>query len=99
MNILNFDVLTSCPKDELHQWFIGLDGEHIVPAIVYRYTQALQRPDLVTLDKNGEKHTLVSNEAVARVFKRLANRLLGVVSDTSAITITRIMPPTFWMCT
>ena len=88
MKILNFDVLTSCPKDELHQWFIGLYGEHIVPAIVYRYTQALQRPDLVTLDKNGEKHTLVSNEAVARVFKRLADRLQGVVSDTSTITIT-----------
>ena len=88
MKILNFDVLTSCPKDELHQWFIGLYGEHIVPAIVYRYTQALQRPDLVTLDKNGEKHALVSNEAVARVFKRLADRLQGVVSDTSSITIT-----------
>ena len=88
MKILNFDVLTSCPKDELHQWFIGLYGEHIVPAIVYRYTQALQRPDLVTLDKNGEKHTLVSNEAVARVFKRLADRLQGVVSDTSTVTIT-----------
>ena len=88
MKILNFDVLTSCPKDELHQWFIGLYGEHIVPAIVYRYTQALQRPDLVTLDKNGEKHPLVSNEAVARVFKRLADRLQGVVTDTSTVTIT-----------
>ena len=57
IKILNFDVLTSCPKDELHQWFIGLYGEHIVPAIMYRYTQALQRPDLVTLDKNsGNMH-------------------------------------------
>jgi hypothetical protein len=81
-------VLTSCPKDELHQWFIGLYGEHIIPAIVHRYTQVLQRPDLFTLDRNGDKHALVSNEAVARVLKRLANRLLGVVSDTSTITIT-----------
>ena len=81
-------MLTSCPKDELHQWFIGLYGEHIVPAIVHRYTQALQRLDLVTVDKNGDKHPLLSNEAVARVFKRLADWLQGVVSDTSTITIT-----------
>ena len=88
MKVLHFNVLTSCPKDELHQWFIGLYGEHIIPAIVHRYTQVLQRPDLFTLDRHGEKHALVSNEAVARVFKRLADRLQGVVSDTSTITIT-----------
>ena len=55
---------------------------------MHRYTQVLQRPDLYTLDKNGDKHPLVSNEAVARVFKRLADRLQGVVSDTSTVTIT-----------
>jgi hypothetical protein len=88
MKVLHFNVLTSCPKDELHQWFIGLYGEHIIPAIVHRYTQVLQRLDLFTLDKNGDKHALVSNEALARVFKRLADRLMGVVSDTSTITIT-----------
>ena len=43
---------------------------------------------MFTLDRNGEKHALVSNEAIARIFKRLADRLLGVVSDTSTITIT-----------
>ena len=88
MKVLHFNVLTSCPKDELHQWFIGLFGEHIIPAIVHRYTKVLQRPDLVNLDKDGNSHPLLSNEAVARVFKRLADRLQGVVSDTSTITIT-----------
>ena len=53
MKVLHFNVLTSCPKDELHQWFIGLYGEHIIPAIVYRYTKVLQRSDLVTVDKDG----------------------------------------------
>ena len=38
--------------------------------------------------KDGNSHPLLSNEAVARVFKRLADRLQGVVSDTSTITIT-----------
>ena len=88
MNVLNFNVLTSCPKDELHQWFIGLYGEHIIPAIVHRYTKVLQRPDLVTVDKEGTSHPLLSGEAVARVFKRLADRLQGVVWDTSTVTIT-----------
>ena len=88
MKVLHFNVLTSCPKDELHQWFIGLYGEHIISAIVHRYTKVLQRPDLVTVDKDGNSHPLLSNEAVARVFKRLADRLQDVVSGTSTITIT-----------
>ena len=85
--VSDFNVLTSCPKDELHQWFIGLYGEHIILAVVHRYTQVLQRPDLIT-DQNGKSHPLLSNEAVARVFKRLADRLQCVVSDTSMVTIT-----------
>ena len=64
-------------------------------AFMHRYTQVLQQPDLFTLDKNSDKHPLVSNEAVARVFKRLANRLQGVVSDTSTLTIPLIMTLTF----
>ena len=87
MKVSDFNVLTSCPKDELHQWFIGLYGEHIIPAIVHRYTSVLQRPDLIWLDKNKVKHPIISNEAVARVFRRLADRLQGVVADTSTMTI------------
>ena len=87
MKLTDFNVLTSCPKDELHQWFLGLFGEHIIPAVVHRYTQVLQRPDLVCLDKDGDSHKIMSNEAVARVFKRLADRLQGVVADTSMMTI------------
>ncbi len=41
MKVLHFNVLTSCPKDELHQRFIGLYGEHIIPAIMHRYTQGI----------------------------------------------------------
>ena len=87
MKLTDFNVLTSCPKDELHQWFLGLYGEHIIPAMVHRYTQVLQRPDLIWKDRNGVAHPIMSNEAVARVFRRLADRLLGVVADTSMLTI------------
>ena len=75
MKVADFRVLTSCPKDELHQWFIGLYGEQIIPAIVHRYTTVLQRPDLIYFDKNKVKHQIISNEAVARVFRLLADRL------------------------
>jgi hypothetical protein len=52
MKLTGFDVLTSRPKDELHQWFLGLYGEHIIPAMVYRYTQVLQQLDLICKDRN-----------------------------------------------
>jgi hypothetical protein len=113
MGVTNFNVLISCPKDELHQWFKGLYGEHNIPAIVHRYTKVLhylpllsfsiklvcvQRPDLVQRDKNGEAHPIMSNEAVARVFKGLGDSLQGVVSDTSRMTITPEFSATFWRC-
>ncbi len=34
MKLTDFNVLASCPKDELHRWFLGLYGEHIIPAMV-----------------------------------------------------------------
>ncbi len=67
--------------------FLGLFGEHNISAIVHRKTQIL--PDLVTVDRRGNTHPLVSNKAVGRVFKRLADRLQGVVPDTS----TKQLPP------
>jgi hypothetical protein len=44
MKVLHFNVLTSCPEDDLiklHQLFIGLYGEHIIPANMHRYTQGI----------------------------------------------------------
>jgi hypothetical protein len=56
--------------------------------IVHRYTQVLQQPYLVDSDENSSLHPLLSNEAVARVFKRLANRPQDVVSGVlSTFTI------------
>jgi hypothetical protein len=92
MKVLHFNVLTLYPNDERHQWFIGLYCEQmmlqIIPASVHQDTKVLHRPDLETLDKDGNSHPLLSNEAVALVFKRLADRppSQGVVSDTSTIT-------------
>ncbi len=85
MKVLHFNVSTSCPKDELHQWFIGLYCENIIPAIVHRYTQVMQRLDLVTLNQHSNCHPLLSNESIAQVFKRLVDRLQDVVSTRLCI--------------
>jgi hypothetical protein len=69
MKVLHFNVFTSCPIDELHQWFLGLYDEHIVPAIAYRYTKVLQRPDLVTVDKNVTSHPFGRPQPRASVAK------------------------------
>jgi hypothetical protein len=45
--LVPFFEFLSAPKDELHQWYLGLVGDHIVPTVLYRYTQILRRPDLV----------------------------------------------------
>ena len=103
------ELFMSCPKDELHQWYLklsqvvlcyfdlshivigicwdnrylGLFGDHIVPAILYRYTSELTRPDLV----NAKGKPLITKARLKAVWTRLANRLATVVADTSMVTI------------
>jgi hypothetical protein len=63
--------------------YLGLFGDHIVPAILYRYTQILRRPDLLT----SKGKPLVTKARLEIVWTRLADRLSTVVADTSMITI------------
>ena len=67
-------------------------GDHIVPAILYRYTQVLRRPDLV-VDSKGKgkgkqvKKPLITNAGLEKVWKRLADRLSAIMADTSMLTL------------
>ena len=63
--------------------YLGLFSDHIVPAILYRYTQVLRRPDL--LSSKGKP--LITKARLETVWTRLADRLSTVVSDMSMITI------------
>ena len=63
--------------------YLGLFGDHIVPAVLYRYTQVLRRPDLV----NSKGKPLVTNARLEAVWKRLSDRFATVVADTSMITL------------
>ena len=63
--------------------YLGLFGDHIVPAVLYRYTQVLRREDLV----NSKGKPLLTTARLEAVWKRLADRFATVVADTSMITL------------
>ena len=66
--------------------YLGLFGDHVVPAILYRYTSEITRPDLV----NANGKPLITKARLKAVWTRLANRLatvVGLVADTSMVTI------------
>ena len=54
-----------------------------MPAVLYRYTQVLRRPDLV----NSKGKPLLSEARLEAVWKRLSDRFTTVVADTSMITL------------
>ena len=62
---------------------LGLFGDHIVSAVLYRSTQVLRREDLV----NSKGKPLLTTARLEAVWKRLADRLATVVADTSMITL------------
>ncbi len=52
----NFDHIACAPKEELHQFLIGLYGEHILPATLHEYERLL-RNDMYSMgvDANGNQ--------------------------------------------
>ena len=63
--------------------YLSLFGDHIVPAVLYCYTQVLLREDLV--DTKGKP--LVTVARLNAVWKRLADCFATVMTDTSMITL------------
>ena len=49
----DLDLPASCPREELHQFLIGVYGEYVLPASVYRFTQVLRAPELYSLDTDS----------------------------------------------
>ena len=75
--------------------YLGLFGDHIVPAILYRYTSELTRPDLF----NAKGKALITKARLKAVWTRLANRLATVVADTSMVTISPQYATNYTTCT
>jgi hypothetical protein len=85
----DFEVLLSAPKEELHQFLIGLYGDHLLPATMYEIEKVLRGPDSIKgFDKNKAPIYVVSKKRLKVVWKRLRDRLASVDSSTSTVEIT-----------
>ena len=85
----DFEVILSAPKEELHQFFIGLYGDHLLPATMYEIEKIPLGPDSIKgYNKNKAPICIISKKQLKRVWKRLRDRLASVDSSTSTIEIT-----------
>ena len=89
MDLIKSEIFLKMPKDELHAWYLGVYGEHIIPAIIHRLKAALRRPDLLKkAQQSGTLGPFFSDADIERVIKRLTKRLEGVKAGLSLITLT-----------
>ncbi len=85
---LDFDAIISAPREERHQVFIGLNGEHLLPATMFEIEQILCCPDtIIGYDKNKAPIYIISEKRLKNVFARLRNRLSSLDSITSTIEV------------
>jgi hypothetical protein len=88
-NAHNFDAILSAPKEELHQFLIGLYGDHLLPATKYEIEKVLRGPDTIKgYNKNKDPQYIISKKMLRGVWKRLRDRLASVDSSTSTVEIT-----------
>ena len=85
----DFDHILCAPKEELHQFLIGLYGEHILPATLHEYERLLRNPIYSTgKDKDGNPKYLISKVMMADIWARLRDRLASIESSTSMLEVT-----------
>jgi hypothetical protein len=63
----DLDLPAVCPREELHQFLIGLYGEYILPASLHMYNQVLRAPELY----KSPDRPLVSDAMLRGVWTRL----------------------------
>ena len=87
----NFSFLAALPREELHQFLIGLYGEYIIPSVFHLITSqaVLRKPEFILSrsDKCVTKY-LVTNDMLGNVWIRLRDRLSSLDSSTSLIEVT-----------
>jgi hypothetical protein len=80
----NFAYLSGLPREELHQFLVGLYGEYIVPSAFHLITSVLRKPEFIlSCSDKGVNKYLVSNEMLETVWIRLRDRLSSLDSSTS----------------
>ena len=84
-----------CPRDELHQWFVGVVGDYLFPAIIHRYDSELRKPHLLKKTRAGDLVPFFSDADIMRVFKRIAVRLESIDSSDTMLTVTPALTASF----
>ena len=82
------DFLSALPREELHQFLIGLYGEYIIPSAFHSIKSVLRKPEFIlrTSDK-GVNTYLVTNDMLENVWVRLRDRLSLLDSSTSLVEV------------
>ena len=81
-------------REELHQFLLGLYGEHILPATLYAYTQVLRAPALRVPAKRGAAlhnapdSPLVTEAMLRGVWTRLRDRLSSLDASSTMVEVT-----------
>ncbi len=84
---LNF--LAAMPREELHQFLIGLYGEYIIPSAFHSIKLVLRKPEFIlSTNAKGVHKYLVTNEMLEKVWARLRDRLSSLDSSTSLLQVT-----------
>lgn len=63
----DLDLPAVCPREELHQFLIGLYGQYVLPSSLHMYTQVLHAPELY----KSPYSQLVSDAMLRRVWTRI----------------------------
>ena len=83
LSCYKFDFLAALPREELHQFLIGLYGEYIIPSAFHSITSALRKPEfIISTNARGIHKYLVTNEMLENVWVRFRNRLSSLDSST-----------------
>jgi hypothetical protein len=72
------------PREELHQFLLGLYGEYILPATLHAYTQVLRDPALFKTPDSP----LVTEAMLRAVWTRLRNRLSSLDASSTMVEVT-----------
>ena len=82
----NLAYLSGLPREELHQFLVGLYGEYIVPSAFHLITSVLRKPEFIlSCSDKGVNKYLVSNDMLEKVWIRLRDRLSSLDSSTSLL--------------
>ena len=85
----SFAFLSAMPREELHQFLVGLYGEYIVQSAFHTITSVLRKPEFIlSRSDKGVPRYLVTNAMLENVWIRLSDRLSSLDSSTLLLEVT-----------